>query len=143
MCVDPLLTPIQRLTLDALVHEADLLVHAPRTGVEVVHLELDPVKADGIERRGENQPGSLAIEPTAIVVLGGEENPEAARAIRRIEVVQYDLADPAASGSLDDRQIDSVVVSATGAVPALQLLERHGPVSAVRPTWPLSGAMWV
>jgi hypothetical protein len=49
MRVDPLLALMQRLMLDALVHEVNLLLYAPRTRIEVVDLAFEPVKADGVE----------------------------------------------------------------------------------------------
>ena len=50
------------------------LLYAPRTRIEVVDLAFEPVKAEGVEGMGENQPNG---EPAAVVVLGGKENPEA------------------------------------------------------------------
>ena len=61
MHVVPSAVPIQRLALRSLVHEADLLVRAARSKVELVDLEGDAVEPECPERKVEQR--SIASVP--------------------------------------------------------------------------------
>jgi hypothetical protein len=84
--VDPGALPVQRLTLDALVHEAELFVDVPGTRIELEDLQLNPVQRDSVEGVAENQPARLRAQPAVEDAPAEQADPKPARAVVLVEV---------------------------------------------------------
>lgn len=121
MGIDPGPLPEQGLSPGSLVTEPKLLVDVPRSGIESVDGQLNPVQMDPLECVAQDQLERFGAQAAAKRIPTGQKNAEPARASWRIEGVEDGLPDPRASRAVDNSQIEAAQVCDTGGIPPFQL----------------------